>query len=245
MFKITGKNLQNEIEKALKNKTLAVKSAVENAFADLAYAAYVEITRKAQEKLHRTRQDYLKGLSFEQTDRNSFLISLEGDWPNAIEDGFPGYDLTSKMLASSAMVNVGSRAGQPWVQKAKDGHKFAHVPLQQRSTGTSDMAGLIQNLQSPDINGKLQKLTKTFKDSSGNPLEGKVASITSKDKRISGLTKYQKIHPNSVQSIYMLYRTVSENGKPWIHPGYSGLHAFEDGERIILEQINKIIQTVE
>lgn len=39
----------------------------------------------------------------------------------------------------------------------------------------------------------------------------------------------------------MTYRTVSENGGDWTHPGYAGLHAFDDAEKWMDSEIDNIL----
>jgi hypothetical protein len=67
---------------------------------------------------------------------------------------------------------------------------------------------------------------------------------------LDNLTKYQKTYTNektgekTTQSTYLNYRTISENGKPWSHPGWSGLKAFEEAEKEIVKQLDQIIKTL-
>lgn len=250
------KNLEKSLESASDQITESFHSAIRSA----AEAAYASIVAKAQSELNSTRGDYLRGLSFEALDDNSFLITLDGKWPNALEDGFAAYNLTEKLLQSKKVVDVGSRAGQPWVQqskprKGKASHKFAHVPFERqpfaKAGQAGDLAKSIQAMKATNAKGELQKITSVFKDPSGRPLEGRVAVAhpsTVSNPMLEGLTKYQSLGVDSrgkevVRSVYMTFRTISEIGKPWIHPGFKGLHAFEEAERDIDAQIMKIINT--
>lgn len=263
------------VQRELNSLAPSIEAEMNKAIKEVAHAAYAAIAAKAQQALNSTRQDYLKGLQFEDLGDNNFLISLEGNWPNALEEGFPSFNMTPGMLASTKTVQVGSRAGQPWVQqtkpkgKNKESHKFAHVPLEQhphsKAAKTANMAEAIRELTATNLKGMDQKLTKVFKNSDGSVAEGKVAVIkpagakmtgstpyalgTTTDSKLQGLVKYQKVYKNkegkeTVSSVYIKYRTVSEKGRPWIHPGFKGIRAFEDAEKQIAEQIDKIVATL-
>lgn len=222
-----------------------VNAAVKN----VAHAAHASIAAKAQAELGSRAKDFLKGLKFTDLGDNSYLISLDGKYATGLEDGYSAYDMRAAMLASKKNVTVGSRAGQPWVQnsvprgKSKETHKYAHVPMQQRpnskAAGTSNMADAIKAMTAKNAQGLEQNLTKIFKNLDGGAIEGKVASI-------DGLVKYQKVYKSptgkeTVQSIYIKYRTVSERGKPWIHPGFEGIKAFDEAEADVAKQLNEIV----
>ncbi len=228
-----------------------------NNIRDLAHGTYAMIVSQAQEKAGRRNLDYLKGLSFDVIGENEYLISLEGEYPNKIEDGIPSMDMREYMLKSDKTVSVGSRAGEPWVQLSKKGHKYAHVPMEKRpnakNPGASDMAGLIQKMKAVNQSGKLQKITQIFKDKSGNPLSGKVAvmnnfkGLDSNSKNLEGLVKYQQIlkgkdGKDRVASTYMVYRTISENGKAWMAPAFEGVKAFAAAEVWLDEQLALILE---
>jgi hypothetical protein len=232
----------------------AVEQELQDAIHDVVQAGYASIQGSAQLALNSTRQDYLSGLALHELGPNEYLIILEGKFPNALEKGFSGFDVKEGMLNSKKVVNVGTRAGLPWVQKSKvDEHKFAHVPFQHRpfsrEAKSADLGSAIRKLKAINREGKEQKFTKLFTDVGGNPLEGKVAMV----KEVKGfpeldrITKYQKKYKNektgseAVQSIYMTYRTVSEIGGEWEHPGFKGLHAFDEAEAWMDSEIDNLL----
>jgi len=253
--KLSVEDSMKKLEKSMSGIAPALEQEVNNAIRDVAHAAYANIVAKAQTELHSTRQDYLKGLEFVELSDNAYLISLEGDWAGRIEDGYPAYNLTDVLLNSKKIVETGSRSGQPWVKTSKeDGHKYAHVPFQ-RSSATAqgglmgDMAASIKAMTATNAKGRKQKITSLFKDGEGNPLEGKVAVGRSENPLVDGLVKYQKTYKNkngkdTTQAVYINYRTVSENSDPWQHPGFAGLKAFDEAERMVVQQIDKIIKTL-
>lgn len=248
-----------KLEKSLENIGPAIESEINAAVKDVAYAAYASIMAKAQAELKSTRQDYIKGLEFIDLGDNNFVLNLDGDVANAIEDGYASFNMLPGMLASTKTVDVGTRSGQSWVQqskpkeKDKQSHKFAHVPFERKpfsAEGTSNMAEAIQQMTAVNARGRKQKITSVFENESGVPLEGKVAIARSDNPLLDGLVKYQKTYINestgkkTTQSVYINYRTISENGKPWMHPGWKGLKAFEDAEKEIVKQLDQIIKTM-
>ena len=221
------------------------------AIQDLAHGAHAKIIAEAQERLHGTRQDYLKGLTFSTIGENSYLISIDGELAQKLEQGYQPFDMIPGMLKSKKIVEVGSRAGQPWVQKNKKGDRFAHVPMEHKpfaKGNVSDLAQAIRKLEVDNRRGRKQKITSIFKDVEGNPLQGKVAVAKNTGiQNLENLVKYQKIHKKgekeTVQSVYMTYRTVSDNGKSWIHPGFDGLKAFEHAEQWVESELQNILKT--
>lgn len=253
-FKVNITDSLKKMEKSLEDIAPQVENELNQAIRDVAHSAYANIIAKAQKELGSTRQDYLKGVQFMELENNTYLITLEGSWPQKLEDGFAPYNLTDVLLKSKKIVEVGRRSGMPWVQESKEGKKFAYVPLQRqpftkREGKMGDMAEDIRKMTAQNSKGRKQKLTSIFKDSEGNPLEGKVAIGRSENPLVDGLVKYQKNYVNdkgkvTTQSVYINYRAVSEAGEAWQHPGFKGLHAFEDTEKMVVEQINQILRTL-
>lgn len=256
MADINLKFKAHALGKSLEGLADTVQRELDQAIADTANAAYATIVAKAQEDLHSTRKDYLHGLSFTPMGKNTYLISLEGDFANAIEHGWTAKDVKSGMLASEKVVGVGARSGQKWVQEAEDGHKFAHVPFEHRpfskAPEVADLAAAIRKIEVTNKNGRKQKLTQIFKDGAKKPLQGRVASVKEVDgfPNLAGLTKYQRVYKNettgkeTVQSVYMTFRTVSETGKTWNHPGFAGLKAFDEAEKWIEQEFENIINSL-
>ena len=244
---------------SFENLSSAMESEFNQAISDVAHMVHANIVAKATTELSGLRQDYLKGLSFDKIGENSYVIGLEGEWANKIESGFPSYSIRDAMMKSQKNVEVGSRAGQPWVQRsqAEDNHKYAHVPFEHKpfskESKSQNLADAIKKLQARNMSGAKQKLTQIFKDPSGKALQGKVASVKTAEvngvhyKDLDGLVKYQKTYKNkkgkeTTQSIYMTYRTVSEVGKDWKHPGYDGLGAFPEAEQAAEAAIDRILK---
>ncbi len=243
--------------KSLENLSYEAEQELQEAIGQVVQTGYESIVSHAQLLLRTSRQDYLSGLSFAKLGPNDYLILLDGKYPNAIEAGYSGFDVKQGMLNSKKIVEIGPRSGLPWVQKsAEDGHRYAHVPFQHRpfsrEAKTSDMSQAIRKLKAYNRQGVEQKFTKIFKDANGSALEGKVATV----QKVKGfpdldrITKYQKKYKNektgkeTIQSIYMTYRTVSEHGGEWTHPGWRGLHGFDEAEKYIDSEIDNILSRI-
>ena len=210
----------------MENLSWAIKREVDFAVKDLAHSAFATIQSQAHEKLHSTKNDYLSGLKLEEVGENSYIIYLEGDWANSLEDGFNGFDIAKGILAS------------PKAKTAQAGHKYQNVPLPPQKPQGGTMSDALKGLKGVNtVSGIEQRLTKVFKDPAGNPMQGKVAVSTT-----GGITKYQRQHPKSIQSIYIAYRTVSEKGKEWLHPGFEGIKAFEEAEKQLVKNIEQIVR---
>lgn len=249
-IKLKAQALGKDLEELAYEAEEELKEAIHN----VVQSGYASIVGSAQLELHSSRKDYLSGLKLHEIGENEYLIILDGKFANALESGYSSYDVKKGMMNSKKIVNVGPRSGLPWVQESKeDGHKFAHVPFQHKpfskEAASADLGAAIRKLKAFNRQGVEQKFTKLFTDESGSPLQGKVA-VVNKVKgfpELDRITKYQKTYTNektgkeSVQSLYMTFRTISENGGGWEHPGYEGLKAFDDAEQWMDTQIDEIL----
>jgi hypothetical protein len=242
-----------ELGKDLENMSDEMEEQLNQAVADLANATYANIVAKAQQDLNTTRKDYLKGLSFEQIGENSYMISLEGSFSNSLEQGSGPYDIKQKSLESQKIISVGPRTGQPWVQEGKNG-RYAHVPFEHqpysKAPNTGDLGSAIRLMKAMNKQGTEQYLTSVFKDEFGKPMSGKVATARSVIPNLDKITKFQKVYENketgsfSVKALYMTWRTISDNGPSWTHPGFKGIDAFGEAEKFVEEQIDNILNTL-
>jgi hypothetical protein len=244
---ITAEKLGKSLENLGANIEAEMSAAVKN-LAQAGYASMIsQIQNTKMDPKH--RQDFLKGLQFDEIGPDTYMISLEGDWANQLEDGFPAYDMKEVLLKSTKKVQVGSRAGQNWVREGQNG-KYAAVPMDHKpyAAGTGDMAADIKKLNALNLQGQQQKLTKTFKDDFGKPIAGKVASVGAKNlpegvnPNLAGVTKYQFVSDKgAVSSVYMTYRIISENSTGWKHPGFSGFRIFDKIEAEIQSELENIV----
>lgn len=234
--------------KSLEKLSPIIEDQINQAVKDLANAAYTAMVSQIQAMQldPQNRKEYLAGLKFSKLGNDAYLISLDSEWANKLENGFGGYSIRDAMLKSKKTVGVGKRAGEPWVRTAKDGHKYAAVPLQKRVSGgkPGDLGEEIKKMYAQNSQGKEQKLTKIFRDVDGNPIQGKVATVQGEG-NLQGLTKFQSVSKSGrVSSLYMTFRMVSETGKDWTSPGKKGYHLFKKAEDYVEKEMDNIIMTV-
>lgn len=245
-LKITAERLG----KTLENLSSFVEDELNGAVRNLANAAYASISAQLQQRSGKTKADMAKALRLDTIGPNSYMIHLEGDWANRLEEGYGPYSIRDLLMNSKKIVQVGSRAGEPWVQTSKSGSKFAHVPFEHglNTVGAKygDLGTDIKQMFAKNSKGKSQSLRKTFKDLEGNPLSGKVATINDAiNDKFQNLVKYQYVHPSGkVTSLFMTYRTVSTAGKDWIHPGSPGLQLFKQAQQFIETELENIVNTI-
>ena len=239
-----------ELGKAFAEIGEQLEQELNGAVADLAHGAYAKIAADAQAGISNSefRQEYIKGLQINEIGNGAWLVTLDGTWANKLEEGYDGYDMKNTLLSSNKTVSVGPRAGQPWVQRNQEGGKFAHVPIQK--TPTSKEAGKnleqdIQKVMATNADGRRQRINKVFRDATGKPIEGKVASGVSDNPLINKITKYQKVGKSgTVSSTYINFRTIGENSSGWRHPGHDGYKFFEQAEEWVAAELDNIIETL-
>ena len=241
----------DELGKSIADIGKQLEDELNGAVSDLAYGAYAKIAANAQSSIGNpeSRQEYLKGLEIIELGEGAYLVTLRGEGANKLEEGYDSYSLKDTLLRSNKVVQVGPRAGEPWVQKnEKNGQKFAHVPMQMKPASKeagNDLGKEIQNMMGKSAQGRQQRITKIFRDAAGKPIEGKVATGVSDNPLINKVTKYQKIGKSgSVSSTYINYRTVAESSSGWQHPGHDGYAFFKEAEEWVASEIDNIIGTL-
>lgn len=223
-----------KLGKSLDNLSKELEQALYNAVDELAFAAKDRAIQLAQSKLKTTREDYINGLTLEKIDENIWLLSLQGDLPNAVEDGWPSFDQKSGLIngPKSKIGKNGSRYNTVPFQI----RPYSETPLNQRSSNLRDIAKSII---------KERKLDRIFKDTNtGLPKQGIVARVRNTGiKDLEGMVKVQKTYNKITQSQYFTFRRVSSNSDPskWIHPGYNGARIFPMIEEFIKSELEHIL----
>lgn len=252
--------------KSLDNLGEALEAQMREAVGQLALQTQEHIIESLYSMTNADRghqKEYQEAVKFTQLGEASWLISLDGEWPNQLELGFQpaGRD---KLLASKKIVSAGSRSGLPWVQHTKErvnksgevtkpSHKFAYVPFEhhpysgEKKFGGGDLAKDLANIfvLNP-VTGIEQSFMKNFYDASGNALTGKVAVAKgpSLSKNAQGMTKYQYQYPQKVESVYMTFRTVSELSTGWNPKRFGGYQLFDKAEKWAEAELEKIIRSM-
>lgn len=245
-----------QLSKLIQEKGEAAVNQLKTAIKDLASATYASITSQAQKKLQSTRQSYLQGLNFRNIGTDQYLISLDTPFANMVEDGWDPYNMKDRLLKSQKTVQVGSRAGQKWVQKGKKGQRYAHVPFEKQpfskaAAGSADMMSALREFKVENQRGRKQKFTSIFKDDSGRPLEGKVATVKSSIPGLENVTKYQRIYKNeetgkqTTSSVYVSFKTISDlsPASKWQNKGYAGAKFFKEAERMVERELQNILKS--
>lgn len=250
MSDINIKIKAEELGKSIENLAPDVEAEFDAAVKNLAEAAYAQMVAQVQAQTSnpKNRQDYLRGLKFMELGSNDFLIYLEGDWANKLEDGFPAYDMKKQLLSSTKK----TRSGEPWVKTSKAGKKYASVPFEKkpfsRDPAMQDLSQKLKQITVENMQGVDQKLTQIFKNAEGKAIQGKVATIKPGDgvpNELVGVSKYQQVSPTgSVSSVYMAFRTVHEDSDGWQHPGHPGYNLFKQAEEFVESELENIINTV-
>lgn len=247
-IKIMAEQLGKDLENAAESVTKELQAAVRNV-ADAAYASIIAQTQ-ASSMSDPNKKDYLNGLKFQSLGNDSYLIFLDGSFPNMLEEGSGPFSIKDNLLKSTKTVQTGNRKGEPWVRTNKDGGKYAAVPFEKKknSKPTGNLGDDIKTLMAMNRQGKAQNITKTFTDDFGKPISGKVATATAANNsgispQLEGMVKYQSVSKKGrVSSSYVVYRMVSEDSDGWMHPGLPGYKFFETVEKDVESELENIIK---
>ena len=207
------------------------------------------VVQEVQSKLKGSRKLYLANLvgPFESGD-NVWVVALKSG-AAMIEDGYAPHDMIPYLTKG------------PKAKMSKEGYKYNVIPFGYSGRGESEMSHQQAQLVS-FVKTELKKrgLDRIIKDSQGNALTGKVATVNitgpgtpwsrQGTPLLSGLTVYQRMITNqntgktSIRRDVMTFRTVSEKQSgtgAWYNKGYAGAHIFEKVERQVDEAWNKMI----
>jgi hypothetical protein len=253
VFDITLKFIADKLGKSLENVAPHVEQELQDAVENLANAAYSSIISKIQSMSMdpNNRKDYLRALKFQNLGEGTWLIFLDGDWATKLEEGFGPYSIKDQLLKSQKIVQVGRRAGEPWVRTTKKGKRIAAVPFSHKpfsgEKASGDLKTDIKKILVKNRAGQTQSITKIFKDLEGKPLSGKVAvgGKVEGAPNLSNLTKYQFVsNAGKVSSVYMTYRMVSDDSSGWMSPGFPGYNLFKEAEEYVVRELENILKTL-
>lgn len=242
----------------LRNAAIAVlpsQSDAQRILSGVASAARAEWIRQASMELKSTSRDYIQGIQEIEYKGDKAFISLVGQLPNMIEQGFPATDMKQHLLRG------------PKSKIGADGKRYNTVPFRHGSPGSGGrnvgaaMPKSIHNLAkalSPTVSrpGGLdqggsggssvvygQRLHAGMKMSDATR---KVLTTKQRDHHKSGIhegmIRQEKTYEGATQSSYSTFRRVSENSDPkaWLHPGITARHL----ARRVDQKLGNIIQTV-
>lgn len=236
------------VEAASLNKSLEfidefARKQLEKAMEALSIATMAKAHELAHDKLHTTLPDYLNGLDMNKQQGPNWVVytltlSQEAGW---IEDGGPqaGYDMKAAILAGPRSLHIGAK-----------GQRYKHVPFRHHPYSKVAYPGRRGQIQN-EVRRVISEygLDKIIKASGNKALQGKVASVTSKDimPEVRGLTKYQKTYRKKTESTYMTFRTISDNSPPgsWVvRNPWMGAKIFPELEKFVREEMHTIINAL-
>ena len=227
----------SELGKSLDDISDRAKNELSGALGGLVDAIYGQGIIYAQQRLKTTRLQYLENFHYQKAGDNLYVIYLD-DEANYLEDGFAGFSMIPGLVNG------------PKSKPTKDGMgRYNTVPIR-HSVGSQQKTNMAQmELQQNLIDTiKRNKLGKTFKHPSGQPMQGVVARVKGNDlaQNLQGLVKVQKTYEKATQSYYMTFRRVSTKTDPtkWRHPGWKAAHIFDDLENFTDRKIEEILQAI-
>lgn len=249
MSNISLKLSASKLGKSLESLSSKLEAELQQAVGDIANTAFASMQAQIQKiNSDRNREEMKSALDFTDLGKGAFLISLNSELAKKLDSGYGPFDMKPGMLNSQSKVSSGSRKGQPWVQKSKEGKKYAFVPFDQSATvkkPTGDLMADIKALKAVNRQGRTQKLTSIFKDDFGKPLQGKVAVASSENKNLNQMTKFQHTNDKGKTfSVYMTWRVISENSTGWKHPGFKGYSIFKQVEDWVSQELDNIVKTL-
>lgn len=275
-FKVSlAEQLALRIASAAGQITMARAKAAQQVMRELAEDTHNKAQEMAGQRLNSTRQKYIDNLSFDQVGDNHWALTLNAD-AAYLEEGYSTFD----------MIKAGLTRG-PKSKMSKKGHRYVSIPFEHaqapgKSNHPQHDVPVQRGQQSETTKGNLAKdlmrlkqsfgLKGTFKDQNGNPIYGKVFTVTknplgpmwnysdvlgNKDtaimegkeihKNLAGLTGIQYKAGSKTKTAYMTWRTASENpesaGK-WIHPGFDGAKIFPDLEQWAVQRIGQKLRDI-
>jgi len=175
----------------------------------VALAAARTWREEAKRTLNSSLGAYLRGMSVSidrsVRDRPRLLFKLAPGLPTIIEFGSRGYDVRSRL---SRFKNV---------RRAKDGHLYASIPFRHLTRGMS----VAEYGAARQLTASIRVGTAPARAPYLNPAYRKVVTVWG-ERSPAGV--YRVRRPGGVRSRYVSFRTVSERGRPWRHPGIGARH---------------------
>lgn len=232
-------NIKLEAEKLKKDLDLLSKQTQRNlktAIKQLSLNVYNEADRLASEKLITSREDYRNALKYQQLSDDTYIIYLDPQSAsaNAIEKGWEPFNMIKGLVNG------------PKSRVSKEGKRYNIIPFRQRPYSKEPtkqvVADMREAIQSIIKDKNIGKTVKEFNDKTITFFEG------IEDPRLQGLTKITSPieGKKAKHTQYFIWRVVSENSKipSWNHPGYKGANIFNDLERYVQLNIDRILRTI-
>lgn len=232
-IKLEAKKLGIDIDKIsneLRQKIIA-------GLTDISQNTYNEAVRLAQQRLHETREMYLNALTQDRiTTNDNFLytIYLKPNSPaNSYESGYTGFDIRHGFWHS------------PKMKLNKENEPYITIPLQHKpyskDTGSSQVLNMrekILEIVKDKSNAKIKKVIKTKSN-------GEVVTTYYKGAEEKGFKNLVKIRDEATKSSkFFTFINVNQESAGWQHPGFRGIHVFEDLEKFVQENIDILLRSI-
>lgn len=224
----------NCIEGLIQSKIQKMESKMEKISKAVISDAYDEAVRLAGERLKTSRSDYIKGLDYYPLGDGSWVLELQGEQANTIENGWAAFNAKEALL-NGPNAKVSETTGRRYNVVPFD-RTPKNMPIDTK--GMRTMKDAVQKL----IRNK--GLDRIFRDDSGNDMEGIVKSITGSETdnpMIKNLSRIQTSVKGKTRSTFVTFVGVGEDSTGWDHPSYAGAKIFPDIEKFIMDAVTEIL----
>jgi hypothetical protein len=229
------------------NERLKAKADVllERAVADLAAQTHAKLVELAASGLRTSRQTYIDALSYEETGRGAWTVTLDKNalW---IEDGMPRHEMIDDLIRNNPRISNKTGARYkiiPFSIKGPSATAVAAMPIRQAAMKALRQAGINMKEVEKEVDGRVKQGTLHRLNVVSHPLKtaqgphqghgpmGSARQGMSGMPFLSGLTVQQRRSMTGMmQKTAMTFRVVSSfhkgSGK-WVHPGVKA-HRFMD-----------------
>lgn len=215
--------IQSKItESELNNLPINTQFAIENAIISSLGIVMNKWRSEAQKRLNSTASSYLAGLtkdsiSYPAGSLVTGTITLVGELPNALENGYPAFDMKTGFMRSSR------------ARSKKDGGWYFIVPFRHTTPnrGVSPMPNSVYK-SALRLNPYLSGAGNTVLNYSA-PTGTSWTGYKHKTNPYQGMVRIVNSGKKMSRSIYKTFRHVSDTSAPnsWQHPGFSGVKITE------------------
>lgn len=174
-------DLGKRLKDAISGLAIDIEDELDEKLSLASKAAYDKAVELAKERLHRTADQYIRGLTLEQVAPNVFAVRLD---PSVLhlEDGYDRFDmkpgllhLTKSFKDLPKTMKTGKDGKVGGIRMSKDGYRYRAIAFDKNPSAKTKTGGSL----AADLSSALKRagLNKTTLDRSGMPVIGKVATI--------------------------------------------------------------------
>lgn len=209
------------------------------ALEQLSRLTYNKLVEIASQKLHSTRDQYINALKMGKEGDDVWVVVLMPE-ANHLEEGYGPFDM-----------KYGLTHG-PKSKVAKDGHRYAVIPLRHTTEAANPnnakQLDLASRLKQVVQERKFKKIREGVSEKTGRYTT--VEKLTDNDVHpyLRGMVRVreyaEKGATKPLSSAYFTFRVASEkqSSSAWRHPGYAGISAFPEASRWAESQVEVILR---